>query len=108
MSIKPTDYSAFSCKSIVSLFCIRNLGKNSIILQYSMGVFSASNGKYWSVADNDMVMLDGDGPTPFIVEFKGNSKLTIKAPNGNLLKTEQNGLFKATGTEVNASTLLEF
>lgn len=70
--------------------------------------FSASNGKYWSVADNDMVMLDGDGPTPFIVEFKGNSKLTIKAPNGNLLKTEQNGLFKATGTEVNASTLLEF
>lgn len=70
--------------------------------------FKASNGKYWSVADNDMVMLDGDGPTPFIVEFKGNSKLTIKAPNGNLLKTEQNGLFKATGTEVNASTLLEF
>lgn len=106
MSIKLADYSAFSCKSIVSLFCIPWKKFNHFTIFY--GVFSASNGKYWSVADNDMVMLDGDGPTPFIMEFKGNSKLTIKAPNGNLLKTEQNGLFKATGTEVNASTLLEF
>lgn len=105
MSVKFIAYNAYSCKSIVSLFCIPCKKIHAFTIIY---VFSASNGKYWSVADNDMVMLDGDGPTPFIVEFKGNSKLTIKAPNGNLLKTEQNGLFKATGTEVNASTLLEF
>ncbi|XP_061181651.1 fascin-like [Saccostrea echinata] len=68
----------------------------------------ASNGKFFSIADNDLLMLDGDGPTPFIIEFMGNSKMTIRAPNGNLLKTEQNGQIKANGTEVNASTLLEF
>lgn len=53
-----------------------------------MGFFLVFNGKYWSVVDNDMVMLDGDGFILFIVEFKGNLKLIIKALNGNFFKME--------------------
>lgn len=51
-------------------------------------VFLVFNGKYWSVVDNDMVMLDGDGFILFIVEFKGNLKLIIKVLNGNFFKIE--------------------
>lgn len=100
--------SGSKVRILIRLNNFEHLPCTSIFMKCQCLMFLASNGKFWSVADNDLVMLDGDGPTPFIVEFMGNSKMTIKAPNGNLLKTEQNGLFKATGTEVNANTLLEF
>lgn len=86
MLIKFVDYSVFSCKSIVSLFCIFWKKFNYFIIFY--GVFLVFNGKYWSVVDNDMVMLDGDGFILFIVEFKGNLKLIIKVLNGNFFKME--------------------
>lgn len=85
MLIKFIDYSVFSCKSIVSLFCILWKKIYVFIIIY---VFLVFNGKYWSVVDNDMVMLDGDGFILFIVEFKGNLKLIIKVLNGNFFKME--------------------
>lgn len=85
MLVKFIVYNVYSCKSIVSLFCILWKKIYVFIIIY---VFLVFNGKYWSVVDNDMVMLDGDGFILFIVEFKGNLKLIIKVLNGNFFKME--------------------
>ncbi|GAB1608309.1 protein singed-like [Argonauta hians] len=70
--------------------------------------FKGHNNKYWSIGDDGSLFADSTGPTPFILEFRGQSMFTVKAPNGSFLKGEQNGIFKATGKEVNSSTLWEF
>lgn len=70
--------------------------------------FKGHNGKYWSIGDDKSLFADSTGPTPFIVEFRGQSMFTVKAPDGCYLKGEQNGIFKASSKEVNASTLWEF
>nr|AUR53645.1 protein singed [Octopus vulgaris] len=70
--------------------------------------FKGHNNKYWSIGEDGSLFADSTGPTPFILEFRGQSMFTVKAPDGSFLKGERNGIFKATGKEVNASTLWEF
>ena len=54
-----------------------------------------------------MVYAD-DSATKFLLQFCGGSTLVLKAPNRHYLKGEQNGLFKAVGEEILATTLWEF
>ncbi|XP_046352817.1 fascin-like [Haliotis rufescens] len=68
----------------------------------------ALNNKYWSVADDNSLLADSDtGTCPFLIEFQGQSLLSIKAPNGKYLKGEQNS-FVAKGEEIDSSTLWEY
>lgn len=70
--------------------------------------FTGSNGKYWSVSSENTVNPDSATPVDFIVEFQPESKLTIKAPNGNFMKGEQNGLFRALAQDQESATLWEY
>lgn len=65
------------------------------------------NGKYWRIAEEGTPFADSDKPTPFIVEFRGQSLITITAPNDKYLKGEQNGILKAVGKEITGSVLWE-
>lgn len=68
----------------------------------------ALNNKYWSVADDNSLLADCDtGTCPFLIEFQGQSLLSIKAPNGKYLKGEQNS-FVAKGEEIDSFTLWEY
>uniref|UniRef100_A0A2C9JG25 Fascin n=1 Tax=Biomphalaria glabrata TaxID=6526 RepID=A0A2C9JG25_BIOGL len=67
-----------------------------------------SNNKYWRLSEDASVVADGDTPVPFLLEPKGQSVLSIKAPNGCYLKGEHNGLFRAVGQELDASMLWEY
>jgi fascin 1/2 len=53
-------------------------------------------------------MADGSCKTPFTLQCRDNRTLTIRADNGCYIKGEQNGLFRAKGTEVDASVLWEY
>lgn len=70
-------------------------------------IFPGPDGKFWNVADDTMVHADATG-SKFQFQFCGGSMMAIRAPNGSFLKGEQNGLFKANGTEIGATTLWEF
>ncbi|XP_067672774.1 protein singed-like [Haliotis asinina] len=68
----------------------------------------ALNNKYWTVADDNTLLADSDtGTCPFLIEFRGQSLITIMAPNGKYLKGEQNS-FVAKGEEIDPSTLWEY
>uniref|UniRef100_A0A194AP68 Fascin n=1 Tax=Pinctada fucata TaxID=50426 RepID=A0A194AP68_PINFU len=100
---KPDKADAECCCNRVTYDVITLEGSND-----GMYAFKASNGKYWSVGSDKRVMADGEGPTKFFIEFHGCSKLVIRTTDGTLLKGEQNGLFKADGTEINNLTQWEF
>ncbi|KAK3089189.1 hypothetical protein FSP39_001611 [Pinctada imbricata] len=100
---KPDKADAECCCNRVTYDVITLEGSND-----GMYAFKASNGKYWSVGGDKRVMADGEGPTKFFIEFHGCSKLVIRTTDGTLLKGEQNGLFKADGTEINNLTQWEF
>lgn len=68
----------------------------------------ATNGKYWRLQEDNSICADGATPDAFLLTPLGPTTLTIKAPNGNLIKGEHNGLFRAVGTEVDASMTWEY
>lgn len=70
--------------------------------------FRTKAGQYWSVGP-DGVEATSSQPVAFHLEFASPSKVLIKhADSGRYLQGEQNGGFRATGTEANANTLWEF
>lgn len=87
--------------------CWLALFPNDFLFDTRQRCVSGQDGKFWHVGDDSMVYGDAAG-TKFTFQFCGHSQLVIRAPNGLLLKGEQNGLFKATGTEIDATTRWEF
>ena len=69
--------------------------------------YSGPDGQFFSIGDDDGVCSE-DSPTEFIFEFRGQSVLAIKAPNGCYLKGEQSGVFRAVSNEINSASLWEF
>jgi len=69
---------------------------------------SGRDGKFWKVGAESKVLANGDEPDLFTMEFMGNSKLLLKAPNGKYVQGQQNGSFAATGTAKDGSTLWEY
>ncbi|KAK6170073.1 hypothetical protein SNE40_018553 [Patella caerulea] len=66
-----------------------------------------NNGKYWGLNEESHVFADKDTPVNFLLEFRKQDIITIKAPNGMYLKGEQNGLFRAKGEDLDAGMLWE-
>ena len=66
------------------------------------------NGQYWRVCDDGALAADAASPDAFLLEPRGPSTLTVRAPSGQLLKGEHNGLFKATGAQGDPGTLWEY
>ena len=70
----------------------------------------APSGKYFTT-DSDVTIsatADEASADSYSFELHPNSKLSIKAPNGNYLKGEQTGIFSAKGSAVDKSTLWEY
>ncbi|ESO84220.1 hypothetical protein LOTGIDRAFT_108036 [Lottia gigantea] len=70
--------------------------------------FKGPNGKYWGLNAESFVMAEQEKPVNFLLEFRKQSQISIKAPNGKYLKGEQNGLFRARGDEIEAGSLWEY
>jgi fascin 1/2 len=70
--------------------------------------FKGHNGLYWNLDDQDMINADCKEGQPFIIELRGLSKFAVKAPNGNYLKGEQNGIVSAKSSDPLKATLWEF
>lgn len=70
--------------------------------------FQAASGKYWKV-EGDSIVNNGDAGSDFFIEFRAHTRMCIVAPNGQYIKSEQNGDFKITGGDnVSKSTLWEY
>ena len=85
--------------------------------QYDVFRVSCRDGTYnIQGADNKYMGIDGDGyvtinndqPTDFRFELRAHTHMVIRAPNGNLLKGQQNGGFTPTGTGIASNTLWEY
>lgn len=70
--------------------------------------FKGHNGKYWSVDATGNLNADQSAPQPFFIELRGHSKMAIKAPNGNYIKGEQNGIMSALSNDLKKATLWEY
>ncbi|KAI8494916.1 Fascin [Branchiostoma belcheri] len=66
------------------------------------------DGKFWKMEGENNVAMSTEGGTDFLIELREHSKFCIRAPNDKYLRGEQNGQFRATGTEVNKETLWEY
>ncbi|CAH1273843.1 fascin-2-like [Branchiostoma lanceolatum] len=66
------------------------------------------DGKFWKMEGENNVAMSSEGGTDFLIELREHSKFCIRAPNDKYLRGEQNGQFRATGTEVNKDTLWEY
>lgn len=70
--------------------------------------FKSIGGKYWD-AEGDNFVVKGGSPVEFCIELRAHTRLCIVAPNGQYIKSAQNGGFTATGGNgVSTSTLLEY
>ncbi|ELU16787.1 hypothetical protein CAPTEDRAFT_158885 [Capitella teleta] len=82
-----------------------------ITLEHNSGgsyFFKGQNGLYWALDDQQMINADSKDGHPFIIELRGLSRFAIKAPNGNYLKGEQNGIVSAKSSDLLRGTLWEF
>lgn len=70
----------------------------------------SSSGKYWHTEDNGSITVTDDASKADDYTFilPKYNHLCIKAPNGNLLKGSQNGLFTAKDSEMNKTALWEY
>ncbi|ESN99697.1 hypothetical protein HELRODRAFT_185802 [Helobdella robusta] len=66
------------------------------------------NDKYCQIDQEGNLVSDSNTPTPFLLELRDQSRLTIRAPNGNYLVGEQNGLILAKAASIEKATLWEY
>jgi fascin 1/2 len=66
------------------------------------------NDLYWAVDGDGGITCNSPEPENFYLEFVEHSRMMIKCANGKYLQGEQNGGFKASGTQVTKNTLWEF
>ena len=79
-----------------------------IIYISTPGSVAGHNGKYWSVDGEGNLNADQSEPQAFIIELRGQSKMAIKAPNGNYIKGEQNGIMSAKSPDLQKATMWEY
>lgn len=71
-------------------------------------MLAGHNGKYWTVDGDGNVTADSVQPVPFIFEMRGQSRMTIRCPNGNYITGEQNGIMGAKTNELEKATFWEY
>jgi fascin 1 len=71
--------------------------------------FTGQNDRYLTIdpEDGGLVASSVD-PQPFTFELRGRSRMTIRAPNGNYLVGQQNGLMIAKSADVEQATLWDY
>ena len=57
---------------------------------------------------DDGISANQQAGQSFILELSGHSKMVIKAPNGNYLRGEQNGIITASAADQSKATLWEY
>lgn len=62
----------------------------------------------WTADEQGNYVLSEGTPEKFTLEFVKRSQFLVRASNGKLLQGKQHGEMRATGTEMNKSTLWEF
>lgn len=68
-----------------------------------------SNAKYWTVdQEGNTISASSEERQPFQFEFRGLTRISIKAPNGLYLRGEQNGTLTASSSTVTKDCLWEF
>ena len=65
------------------------------------------NDKYWNLSDSSIV-ANGNQPEPFVLEFVGNCKLALLAPNRKYVTGEKIGMMSASSPEVRKTCYWEF
>uniref|UniRef100_A0A4W3J1S2 Fascin-like domain-containing protein n=1 Tax=Callorhinchus milii TaxID=7868 RepID=A0A4W3J1S2_CALMI len=66
------------------------------------------NGKFWSMGENYNFYVSGENPLDFCVEIRGDNLLSVLAPNGNYLQSDQSGILSATDSTLSPDSLWEF
>ena len=82
-----------------------------ILLEHGQdGVYhlKGDNGKYWSLTEDNTIKANSQEPSPFILEFRGASVLSILAPNGKYIKAEKSGGFRAISDSVDKNSLWQY
>jgi len=74
----------------------------------SVYYISGDSGNYLAIDKDGGISAEGRQKEPFMFELSGQSRFYIKAPNGNFLKGEQNGLMQPVATSRGGATLWEF
>lgn len=77
-------------------------------VEYEDGYYKlkAGNGKYWSVGNDEILQMSPDA-TLFVFELWGQSKMMIRAKDGQCLVGDHNGTIKANGDN-EKSTIWEY
>ncbi|XP_013420441.1 fascin [Lingula anatina] len=103
-------FVGFKTPNSPKLDCARSVYDIITLSQNPDGTYcmKAPNGNYLAVTSDGSIAAENATPYKFILELREHSKFAIKAENGCYLKGEQNGIFSATGTEINANTLWEY
>uniref|UniRef100_A0A4W3J1T6 Fascin-like domain-containing protein n=1 Tax=Callorhinchus milii TaxID=7868 RepID=A0A4W3J1T6_CALMI len=81
--------------------------KTSYVTLFSEGV-TIPNGKFWSMGENYNFYVSGENPLDFCVEIRGDNLLSVLAPNGNYLQSDQSGILSATDSTLSPDSLWEF
>ncbi|KAK3108269.1 hypothetical protein FSP39_004590 [Pinctada imbricata] len=90
--------------------CNKSMYDVILLEQEENGVYhlKGDNEKYWSVTDGHTIKANSSKPSPFILEFRGNSLLSILAPNGKYIRAEKSGGFRAVSDVVDKNSLWYF
>uniref|UniRef100_A0A4W3J1U6 Fascin-like domain-containing protein n=1 Tax=Callorhinchus milii TaxID=7868 RepID=A0A4W3J1U6_CALMI len=71
-------------------------------------MYDIINGKFWSMGENYNFYVSGENPLDFCVEIRGDNLLSVLAPNGNYLQSDQSGILSATDSTLSPDSLWEF
>jgi fascin 1/2 len=68
------------------------------------------NDRYLTIDPDDggLVAADTVDPQPFLLELGGRSRLAVRAPNGNYLAGQQNGLITSKSSDIEQATWWEY
>uniref|UniRef100_A0A4W3J1U1 Fascin n=1 Tax=Callorhinchus milii TaxID=7868 RepID=A0A4W3J1U1_CALMI len=92
------------------LVCNNNMYDIIVLIPCSRGFyhFQGKNGKFWSMGENYNFYVSGENPLDFCVEIRGDNLLSVLAPNGNYLQSDQSGILSATDSTLSPDSLWEF
>ena len=105
-------FVGFKCPNNPRIEC-NKANHDTITLEHDNGkngeyYLTGHNGKYWDLNTESMLDAVSEEPKAFRLQFEGQSRFAIKAPNGCFIKAEQNGIMCAKVIDVTEATLWEY
>ena len=84
-------------------WCGFEVGDFGNILKNRKNVSAGMSNKYLSLTDDNMISANSENIDEFEIMLSKQSKMIIKASNGKFIVGEQNGLFRAIGSQEKAT-----